>query len=163
MATQVTAATEIANDTVQLKRVYQATAEEVYQAWINPDALNKWFGPASHTSKVEKMDLREGGGYQIRMIPVVDDHSCTGDASEDSVCAGQYIKIIPNKTLVMTFNWIEGGEDMGETLLSIDINTTDNGTEVSLTHERIPSSDLCKAHQDGWESTLVCLDEFINH
>jgi uncharacterized protein YndB with AHSA1/START domain len=161
MAPQVKVATEIANDTVQLKRVYKATAEQVYQAWTNPDSLNKWFGPRSHTAKVEKFDLREGGGYQIRMTPVEEEYGSTGDENGDSVCAGQFLKLILNKALVMTFNWIEGGEDMGETLLSIEIASTSHGTEVILTHERIPSNESRKAHADGWGSSLECFEEFI--
>lgn len=161
MALQRKVAAEVANDTVQLKRVYQATVEQVYQAWTNPDSLNTWFGPQSHTSKVEKFDLREGGRYQIRMIPTGEESDCTGDSNEDSVCAGQFVKLVPNKSLIMTFNWIEGGADMGETLVSIEIQSTSNGTEMILTHERIPSNELRTAHSAGWESSLDCLEAYI--
>lgn len=161
MAQQAKVKTEIANDTVQLKHTYKATPEEVYQAWINPQALAQWFGPHSHTSKVEKFDAREGGEYQIRMSPVTEEHDCIGDASEESVCAGSFVSITPNQQLVMTFNWIEGGEDMGETLLTVDITATSSGSEVCLTHERIPTEELRQAHSGGWEGTLECLEEYM--
>jgi len=152
---------EIANDTVQLKHSYKATPEQIYQAWVNPQALAQWFGPHSHSSKVEKFEAEEGGEYQIRMTPVTQDHDCKGDANGDSVCAGTFVKVIPNQQLVMTFNWIEGGEDMGETLLTIDIIETSTGSDVSLTHERIPTEELRQAHMGGWEGTLECLEEFM--
>ena len=161
MAQQAKAVTEVANDTVQLKHAYKATPEQVYQAWINPQALAQWFGPHSHTSKVEKFDAQEGGEYQIRMTPVESEHDCTGEANEDSVCAGTFVKLTPNKQLVMTFNWIEGGADMGETLLTIDISETSSGSEVVLTHERIPTEELRQAHMGGWEGTLECLEEYM--
>ena len=31
--------------TLQIKRTFRATQEQVFQAWTNPEALKKWFGP----------------------------------------------------------------------------------------------------------------------
>lgn len=151
-----------ATDTVQLTHHYNATRDQVYAAWTSPEALNHWFGPHSHNSTVEKFELKEGGDYQIRMSPVDKDHDCTGEPEEDSVCAGKFIEIKALERLVMTFNWIENGADMGETLLTIELFEADGGTDVILTHERLPNEELRQAHEGGWQGTLECLEEYLS-
>ena len=158
----MTQTAEVISETLQLKHHYQASPEQVFSAWKNAEVIGQWFGPQSHQCKVEKYDFTKNGEYQIRMIPLSDDHNCSGDKNEDSVCAGQFVEIEQNKKIIMTFNWIEGGADMGDTLLSIELATKDNGTELVLTHERLPNQDLREAHEEGWSSTLECLDTFLS-
>ncbi len=157
------AAAATASETLQLKHHFKASPEQVFAAWSQPEALNQWFGPHSHNSKVEKFEFKAGGQYQIRMIPTgeIEDPDCHGDTAQDSVCAGQFVEIDEPNRIVMTFNWIENGADMGETLLSVDITASDNGTDLVLTHEKIPTEELREAHQAGWQGSLECLEEFF--
>lgn len=157
------AAATTASETLQLKHHLNASPEQVFAAWSKPEALNQWFGPHSHNCKVETFEFKTGGKYQIRLIPTgdVDDPDCHGDTSQDSVCAGEFVKISEPNRIVMTFNWIENGADMGDTLLSIEIMQANDGTDLVLTHEKIPSEELREAHQGGWQGSLECLEEFI--
>jgi uncharacterized protein YndB with AHSA1/START domain len=157
------AAATTASETLQLKRHYKVSPEQLFAAWSEPAALNQWFGPQSHNCKVEKFEFETGGVYQIRLIPTgeVEDPDCHGDTSQDSVCAGQFVEINAPHRIVMTFNWIENGADMGDTLLSIEFNSVKDGTDLVLTHEKIPSEELREAHKGGWQGSLECLEEFI--
>lgn len=152
-----------ASETLQLKRHYQAKPEQVFAAWSDPNALNQWFGPHSHRCQTELFEFKPGGRWQIRMIPTgeVEDPDCEGDTTLDSVCAGQFVAIDKPNRIVMTFNWIENGADMGETLLSVEMYAADGGTDLVLTHERIPNEELRKAHQSGWQGSLECLENFF--
>lgn len=154
-------AAQTATDTVRLTHHYNASREQVYRAWIDPQALGQWFGPHSHNCKVEKYDVREGGEYRIRMIPVSEDIDCGGSPEEDSVCAGTFVQVVAPEKLVMTFTWIENGGDIGDSLLTIELLETDGGTDVVLTHERLPNEEMRKAHSGGWQGTLECLEEFL--
>ena len=147
--------------TVQLRHQYNASPQQVFDAWSNPEALGKWFGPHSHNCKVEKYDFRENGEYQIRMMPVAEDTDCAGDSSQDSVCAGTFVQIIPAEKIVMTFGWIENGGDINGTLLTIELANTKEGCELLLTHERLPNKEACDAHRGGWQGSLECLEEFL--
>lgn len=157
----MTVAAQTATETLVLRHHYEANPEQVFRAWSDPNALGEWFGPHSHKCKVEKYDFREGGDYQIRMIPVSEDADCAGDTTQDSVCAGKFVQIIPSEKIVMTFNWIENGADMGDTLLTIEISPGKGGTDLVLTHERLPNQELYEAHKGGWEGTLECLEAFL--
>jgi uncharacterized protein YndB with AHSA1/START domain len=157
----MTTATEVATETVTLNHHYKVSPQQVFEAWSNPEALGKWFGPHSHNCKVEKYDFRVDGHYQIRMIPKGEDADCGGDSNEDSVCAGTFVEIIPNKRIVMTFGWIENGGDIDGTLLTIEFSAANGGTEVTLIHERLPNEQSASAHRGGWEGTLECLDTYL--
>jgi len=158
----MTLAATTAPETLQLKHHYPATREQVYAAWTDPEALGQWFGPHSHQCKVEKFNLTEGGEYEIRMIPVSEDADCGGDTTKDSICAGQFVQIIPSEKIVMTFNWIENAPDIGETLLTVEFIESNGGTELVLTHERLPDDEgLRNAHASGWQGSMECLEEYL--
>src|ERR1041385_6388437 len=54
------------NDPVQLSCRFDATAEMIFDAWINPAVMRQWLfvGPGSEIVKVET-DVREGGAFSI--------------------------------------------------------------------------------------------------
>lgn len=153
---------QVMTETLVLRHQYNWPIERVFKAWSDPQALGQWFGPHSHKCSIERYEFNEGGQYQIRMIPVDDDNECGGDATQDSVCAGEFVQIIPDKIIIMTFSWIENGADIGETLLTIDFKEIDSGTEITLTHEKLPNKAIADMHQGGWEGSLECLGAFLS-
>lgn len=155
-------AASAASETVQLTHQYRHGVETVFNAWANPEALGQWFGPHSHNCKVEDFEFTVGGRYQIRMIPVQEDTDCAGEPGEDSICAGEFVEIIPNQRIVMTFTWIENGGDIGETLLTIEFSGDKSSCNVSLLHERLPDEQMRNAHEGGWQGSLECLAEFLD-
>ena len=146
---------------LQISRHYDASREQIFAAWTNPDALGKWFGPPSHQCKIDKMDVREGGEYQIRMIPTGEDGDCGGDCSRDSVCGGRFVELLSPERIVMTFGWIENGSDIGETTLTIDLAEAGTGTDLVLTHTGLPDEEAVKAHNGGWNGSLNGLQSFL--
>lgn len=154
-------AAQPASDTLHLSHHYDASPERVFEAWTDARQLGKWFGPHSHRCEVEKFDAREGGEYQIRLIPVGEDSDCGGDTDQPSVCAGTFVEISAPERIAMTFSWVENGADIGETLLTIELSSANGGTNLVLTHERLPNEQMRAAHQGGWQGSLECLEEFL--
>lgn len=154
-------AAQTASEVVQLSRHYNANIEQVFAAWSNPEALGQWFGPSSHTCKIEKFDFRTGGEYQIRMIPTGEDSDCGGDSAQDSVCAGQFVEINEPNRIAMTFTWIENGGDIGNTLLTVELKNRGKGTDVVLIHEKLPNEAMRQAHASGWEGSLESLEHYL--
>jgi len=155
-------AAQQAQQTVRLQHTYNASPEQVFAAWSKPNALGQWFGPQSHKCKVEKFDFTMGGQYRIRMIPTgEEDADCAGDTRQDSVCAGLFVEIIENQRIAMSFDWIENGAPLGDSLLTIELKAIGDKTELNLTHERLPDAQLHKAHASGWLGSLHCLEEYL--
>jgi uncharacterized protein YndB with AHSA1/START domain len=60
----------MANEThdLILERHIRAAPEIVFDAWVDPDVLPKWFGPKGHSCTTRSIDLREGGAWVFDMI-----------------------------------------------------------------------------------------------
>ena len=47
-----------------MARIYHAPRELVWDAWTNPDAIVKWWGPTGFTDTIQEMDVRPGGTWR---------------------------------------------------------------------------------------------------
>ena len=153
-------AAQTASETLELKHHYPYTPQQVFDAWTSKEAVGQWFGPHSHRCEVEEYEFRQGGRYRIRLIPVSEDTQCGSGSHDASVCEGEFVKIEPEKSIVMSFTWVEGAE-IGDTLLSIEFRAVKGGTQIILTHERLPDEPMRQAHQGGWQGTLECLETYL--
>jgi uncharacterized protein YndB with AHSA1/START domain len=98
-----------------------------------------------------EVDLKVGGKYRIAMT----------DADADGKthpAVGQF-KVIdePNKR-VYSWNW-EGSEDPGTTV-TVQFRPNGSQTEVTLTHENFPNSEMTSHHSQGWTGIFARLVAF---
>src|ERR1700761_3121406 len=80
----------------------------VFDALTTPDGLTCWFGPDPGPVLLAETDPRVGGQYRVRFR--------TMDGSEHE-CAGEYLAVDKPRHLSMTWRWLEGGGDPGESHL----------------------------------------------
>jgi uncharacterized protein YndB with AHSA1/START domain len=53
---------------LHLRRTFQATPEEVFDAWTDPEVLRRWWAAQpTWTSPGCEVDLRVGGRYRLSM------------------------------------------------------------------------------------------------
>ncbi len=131
--------------TLRLARTFNASRERVFQAWTQPEALKRWFGPGDYITPHVEMDFRVGGKFRILLgVPFLH---------------GEFLEIEPPERLVFT-HWFEGGEeDQGETQVTVEFFDRGDATELVLTHEGIPL-DRRPSRDDmawGWSSSLDSL------
>ncbi|GGH69524.1 uncharacterized protein YndB with AHSA1/START domain [Filimonas zeae] len=48
-------------------RVFNHPRKAVFQAWTNPELLQKWWGPAGFTNTFHEFDLKPGGRWRFTM------------------------------------------------------------------------------------------------
>jgi hypothetical protein len=48
-----------------------------------------------------------------------------------------------------------------ETLVTIEFGAAGAETELTLTHEKLPSQESLDMHSQGWTSTFNCLDQLV--
>src|SRR4249919_1522353 len=55
---------------VLITRIFQASREDVFAAWTDPDQLAAWYGPEHFETPRERIhiDLRVGGRYELTMV-----------------------------------------------------------------------------------------------
>jgi uncharacterized protein YndB with AHSA1/START domain len=129
-----------------LRRTYNAPRQRVFDAWTKPELAVKFLGPGNMTAPEITMDPRTGGTYRIVML--------TSDG-ERYIARGTYREVRAPERLSMTWSWEEDDPaDEHESLLSLDFNEVDGGTEVVLTHEQLASVESRDRHADGWGKIL---------
>lgn len=131
---------------VVVRRTIAASAEDLFDAFLDPEALAAWMRPGTIRSTVAHVEPRVGGRYQIVM---------QGE-SGPLPHTGVYRVIDRPKRLV--FTWHSIATEQKETLVTVDFVQAGTKTEVVVTHEML--SETARApHSRGWTSGLEHLDE----
>lgn len=132
-----------------VSRVIAASPEVLFDAWTDPRSLAAWMQPGDATHTEVSADARVGGEFSILMhmpgAPVLH--------------RGTYLEI--DRPRRLAFTWRSRFTDDGDTLVTVDFRATDAGTEVAVTHERLPNESARSAHEDGWTSCLSELADWI--
>jgi uncharacterized protein YndB with AHSA1/START domain len=129
---------------LRITRTYDATPEKVFNAWITPEALKRWFAPSDEFKTPEvTVDARVGGRYRIVM------HAPDGQIHR---VGGVYREFSPPKKLVFTWAWESTPER--EMLVTVEFTARGNGTELVLVHERFADADARDHHEKGWNGCL---------
>ena len=135
------------NTTLVLRRAFKAPRQRVFRAWIEPEALQRWFRPLGMGVIVRKLDARVGGSFRFD----VEDGS--------SFMVGTYLQIVPPEKLVFTFSG--GVTQDNETIVTLDFLDQGPVTEVVLTHERLDTPAMSALFEAGWQSLLDTLTEAL--
>jgi uncharacterized protein YndB with AHSA1/START domain len=55
---------------ITITRIFDAPRELIFKAWIEPEHVAKWFGPAGFEIPRESVEIdpREGGSFSLRMV-----------------------------------------------------------------------------------------------
>jgi uncharacterized protein YndB with AHSA1/START domain len=142
----MTDATEAAT-ALRLERTFEASPDEVFDAWTNPEVLKRWWaaGPDWETPAAE-VDLREGGRYRLSMRDPAN--------NEIHTVIGEYREVQRPGRLVYTWRWETGSSEPNETVVTVEFHGRGGATDVVLVHEGLGSEQSRGAHEHGWVGVL---------
>ncbi len=132
--------------TLTVRREIAAPAQELFDAWLDPESIAVWMRPGGSTRSKATVDARVGGTYEIIM------YTDSGPIPH----RGIYQEIDRPRRLVFTWNSQYAGEH--GSLVTVEFRPMRGATEIILTHERLPSEEMVKAHTKGWTDILELLD-----
>ncbi len=136
-----------------IKKRFPCSPERLWQAFTDPKDIAMWYGPEGFTTEIKKMEIREGGEYQLVM------RSPKGDLHP---LRGKFLKLESPKKLVAIWQWETEDAVMGtETILTIEIAGEKNSSELTLTHD-LKNLESKKLHDVGWNSSLEKLEKIIS-
>ena len=135
---------------VTIVRRIKAPPARVYAAITTPELMLQWWGPDAGPTLRAEADVRPGGRFSIvfRLL--------NGDEHNP---AGVYREVVPDRKLVFTWEW--PGMPERASLVTFLLKPLDGGTELTLTHERLPDEAARVSHERGWSGLLDKLTVFL--
>jgi uncharacterized protein YndB with AHSA1/START domain len=129
--------------TVKIKRVIASPAQQIFDLWTQPELMARWMSPYPGAVQCgAEADVRVGGTFRLSM------------SSAESRCdiEGTYVEIERPHRLV--FTWLGPPTRGVTTLVTLELKTVHAGTELTLTHEKLPTAEVRQGHLTGWETML---------
>lgn len=141
--------------TITVRRRYAVPRTRVFGAFERAEALAKWFSPDPAVGvEVLVFKFEVGGVYRCRYdFP---------DGTQAAV-GGKFKVIRAPEELV--FSWIWEKPDRHAdiaTEVAITFLSRGSGTEIVLSHSRLPSEEAMERYVTGWEGNLGRLDAMLS-
>ena len=144
---------------LELKQVFDAPIEKVWDAWTKPENIKQWLSPEGMINPEVAGELKPGGKYRIVMEGEnleVAPHSGT------VIVGGKYLEIDKPNKLSFTWLWEGAPEETHTTKVTVLLKRlTKSKTEVTLIHTGFPDEDMRQEHNRGWNSTFRKLNKCL--
>ncbi|HXC23721.1 MAG TPA: SRPBCC domain-containing protein [Solirubrobacteraceae bacterium] len=135
---------------LRVERSFDASPEEVFDAWTNPEVLKRWW--AVHpdgSTPVAEVDLRIGGRYRLSMEDPEGVRHTVG---------GEYREVERPSRLSYTWQWeLDSGEPGHISSITVEFIQRGEHTDVVLEHTGLPDADSRDRHAQGW---IACMEIF---
>jgi uncharacterized protein YndB with AHSA1/START domain len=142
-----------ATNELSVTRLIKAPRAAVWQAWANPEKFRRWWIPAPIECRVEKMDLKPGGGFVTLMKE-------EGGEFEPHL-EGCFLDIAPQERIVFTTALKEGWEPVEPwlTLTSIITMADEAGGTRYVARALHKNPEDSRKHEEmgfeeGWGTTI---------
>lgn len=130
-----------------INRIFDLPTEKLFNAWLKPEVLQRWFAPGSMTVPSADVEPVEGGHYRIVM---------ENENAEQFIVSGQYQSILPHSELIFSWQW-EGSPETSH--VSLKFRTiSDTQCELTLYHSELASEEDKLHHNDGWVGCFANLE-----
>lgn len=134
---------------LQVKKNFSVSAEMIYDAWLDPNAIKEFMRPGETVSIPDPiLNAKVGGSFLFNM-----------HAGENILPHKGEYKIL-ERPIKIQFSWNSMNTNNEDSLVTITINpVNENSCELTLTHELLPSESSRDDHNGGWNHILKTLNE----
>ena len=140
--------------TLHVERVLPAPRPLVFGMHVEPDQLERWWGPEGFTAPSIELDLRVGGGYRIAMQPPDGDHF---------FLSGEFRLVDPPARLAYTFRWEDPDPDDRETVVACTLRDLRDSTEMIVEQGPFATEGRRALHEQGWTESLDRLHALLTN
>jgi uncharacterized protein YndB with AHSA1/START domain len=124
---------------VRVTRHIRCAPESVFDAWIDPTSIARWFGPGLGKMVRIDVDPNVGGRFVFTQHRGVEDVEHTGE----------YLIVDRPRRLAFTWGAPKYSDDFA--YVGIEIRPSDHGCDLKLTHELTPKwADYADRTRAGW-------------
>jgi uncharacterized protein YndB with AHSA1/START domain len=119
------------SDIIQKEIYIECQPDTLFSFFIDPEKMVRWMG------RHILLEPSIGGKYRI-------------DVNGSDIAMGEYLEIIPNEKIVMTWGWEKSKiVPPGSSKVEFKLTPKDKGTLLTLTHFDLPVEEIA-SHVQGW-------------
>jgi uncharacterized protein YndB with AHSA1/START domain len=123
----------------------------VFEAMTTAEGIRHWWGPGEGPVLVAEAEPRLGGRFRVRFRML-------GGSEHESY--GVFLEFVPHERFAMSWRWVGGLEDPGESRVEVVLRAVADGTEVTFTHSRLEDDNTARSHEEGWRGALSKLARY---
>src|SRR5690554_6277182 len=150
------------NNTIYIKRVFDARLELVWNAWTNADLLDQWFGPKPYKAETLSMDFRESGFWL---------YTIKSEEYGQQWAKTDYHKIVNLKYFTASDSFLDENQklipDYPISSWIIEFSQEENRTTINVATTYKTLEDLEKmiewGYMDGFTAVMKNLDELFTN
>jgi uncharacterized protein YndB with AHSA1/START domain len=134
---------------VLITHIFDAPREQVFKAWIDPDEVAAWYGPAHMHAPRDgvRIDARVGGRWELTMVP--------REGGEGFTIGYEILELREPERLVMRSDPMPGLPDGA--LLRVELHEDGDKTRMTLADGPFPGPGAAPA-EAGYRAALERLD-----
>lgn len=89
---------------IVLVKLLNHPREKVFAAWMKPEALVQWYGPAGLNIETHEADIREGGVWRFDMVGMFEGRE------QRFPNLMRFLEVVPNERIVADYGAPEAGD-----------------------------------------------------
>ena len=142
-------------------KLIDAPASQLYRAFSQPGAMERWLPPDGMTGEMVQFDFREGGHYRMRLRYAKPQHTPGKTSADTDETYVSITELVPDERIVQ---WVTFESDdprfAGEMTITWSFTPVSGGTLVEVRCENVPEGIRAADHEAGLSSTLSNLAAF---
>ena len=139
------------NDELVIKKIFNCSKRELFDAWSQTNIMSKWFFAESNKFKDSTVasNFTVNGSFSVIMY---------FENGTDSKIHGTYKEIVRYSLIVFTWN----SSIAANSLVKLNFNEiSPNRTELKLVQSLFPSEESRQMHNQGWDACLENLSKLL--
>ncbi len=140
---------------------FDAPRSVVYEALLNPRALEIWRVPEGMTGQVHTFEGREGGVFRVSLS--YDEPTQVGKTTaRTDTYHGYFAKLVPNEQVVEVLAFETTNPAMqGQMTLTFTLQDAGTGTRLLAMHDGLPPGVSPSDNELGWRMALDQLARYV--
>lgn len=138
-----------AQDEIRITRVFNASQQQVWNAWTSPAMLVHWFGCAAFSTTHAEADVHVGGRWRVIML---------APGGEEFPAYGTYLEVRAPDRLSFTHQWEKpvAGVNPADhrTVVIVEFSKVEGGTRMEFCQSGLATEASRDSHIGGWSDSF---------
>jgi uncharacterized protein YndB with AHSA1/START domain len=142
------------HSTFVIERTYEASPQQVFDAWADPAAKAQWFGPPAKPDYSLEFHL---GGHER--------FTTAGPSGHVYTFAATYQDIVPGRRILYTYYMLRGEQRISVSLATVELEAAGQSTRLTLTEHGVylDGHDTPAEREHGTNVMIDALGAFIQN